>query len=405
MRILFISTFFPYPPDNGSKIRAYYLLRALTNFHRVTLVAFQPTNNGNPDEQVLISKLGVQQVYPVPADPFHYVSIPQVLKYSSPIPVAFWPCGIMKHKVDEVVNSGQWDAVVAVQSFVARYALQPSGVPHILDIDTSLSYQMYERHIINHAQSLNRLLTWVSWQKARRYETRMFRRFKLCTVVSSREVDHIKAMIGPSACYVEVIPNGVDCRYNHPGLAQPRPRALIFNGALTYSANYDAMSFFLNEIYPLIQDQMPDVSLTITGSTSGVRLSRLPINKSVHLSGYVDDLRPLVAGAWVCVVPIRNGSGTRLKILEAMALGTPVVATSKGAEGLDLVDGEHILLANDPVTFVNHTLRLLSDPTLRQRLVTNARHLVEERYDWERIGDRFVTLVESAKGDTLRQSS
>ena len=253
---------------------------------------------------------------------------------------------------------------------------------------------MYDRHI-SEDRPVTLLRSWVSWQKAHQYETRLFRRFQVCTVVSPVELDYVTEMVSASNGRVEVMPNGVDCQHNRLGLAQAVPKTLVFNGALTYSANYDAMQYFLTEIYPLIQKQVPDLTLTITGSTTGVNLAGLRLDESVHLSGYVDDVRPLVASAWACVVPIRLGGGTRLKILEAMALGTPVVATSKGAEGLDGVDGEHILLADDPVEFADRTLQLLRDPALHQRLVTNARRLVEQHYDWVQIGQRFVELVEN----------
>jgi glycosyltransferase involved in cell wall biosynthesis len=154
------------------------------------------------------------------------------------------------------------------------------------------------------------------------------------------------------------------------------------------------MQYFLAEVYPLIKQRSPSVSLTITGSTVGVDLDGLELEDSVHLSGYVDDIRPLVRSANVCVAPIREGGGTRLKILEAMALGTPVVATHKSAEGLDVFDGKHILLADDPREFAEHTVKLLHDPQLCQRLTAEARELVERRYDWARIGDDFVDLVE-----------
>jgi len=114
----------------------------------------------------------------------------------------------------------------------------------------------------------------------------------------------------------------------------------------------------------------------------------------VEFTGYVQDIRPIVAGSAVCVVPLRQGGGTRLKILEAMALGTAVVSTSKGAEGLDVMDGVHLLIADDPAAFASATRSLLQDAGLRDRLVTNARRLVEERYDWREIGGRFVSLVE-----------
>jgi glycosyltransferase involved in cell wall biosynthesis len=201
---------------------------------------------------------------------------------------------------------------------------------------------------------------------------------------------------------VEVVPNGVDCQHNRPGLVKPAPNTLVFNGALTYSANYDAMRYFLNEIYPLIQQQEPDVSLTITGSTSRVNLSDLRSDESVHLSGYVDDVRPLVAGAWACVIPIRQGGGTRLKILEAMALGTPVVATSKGAEGLDVTPSRDILIADEPAEFAVQVVRLLHDPALREQMATNARRLVEQRYDWAQIGQCFVDLIEDVASTHVR---
>ena len=392
MKILFLSTWFPYPLDTGSRIRVHHLLRALGRSHQVTLVAMHSAE-GSKDRSFSILESDHIEIYPVPIDAYRYVSAPQVLKFASPIPVAFWPSRLMRQTVAKVAGLGQWDAVVAFQSPAALYAPQLPGVPRILDVDTSLSYQMYERHI-SHDRPVAQLRTWVSWQKAHQYETRLFRSFQLCTVVSPAEVDYITGMVSTSSGHVEIVPNGVDCQYNRLGLVQPVPNTLVFNGTLTYSANYDAMQYFLAEIYPLLQQQEPDVSLTITGSTSGVDLVGLRLDEGVHLSGYVDDVRPLVAGARVCVVPLRQGGGTRLKILEAMALGTPVVATSKGAEGLDIVDGEHILLADDSVEFADRTLQLLRDPVLRQRLATNARRLVEQHYDWAPISQRFVDLVE-----------
>jgi glycosyltransferase involved in cell wall biosynthesis len=201
-------------------------------------------------------------------------------------------------------------------------------------------------------------------------------------------------MVDGRGCRIALSPNGVDCAHNRPGLAQPQPASLVYNGSLTYSANYDAMRWFLGEVYPRIRAQVPEVTLAITGSTQGVGLAGLALDDSVALTGYVDDVRLPVAEAAVAVAPIRQGGGTRLKILEAMALGTPVVATAKGAEGLDVVDGEHLLLADDPERFAAAVLRLLADQALAARLAANARQSVQQRYEWEAIGRRFVALVE-----------
>jgi glycosyltransferase involved in cell wall biosynthesis len=120
------------------------------------------------------------------------------------------------------------------------------------------------------------------------------------------------------------------------------------------------------------------------------------LDESVHFTGYLEDIRSWVGSSAVCVVPIRQGSGTRLKILEAMALGVPVVSTYKGAEGLDATDGQHLLLADDPAEFAAKTAAILQDTALRERLVVQARQLVEQRYDWRAIGQQFVELVETA---------
>jgi glycosyltransferase involved in cell wall biosynthesis len=195
------------------------------------------------------------------------------------------------------------------------------------------------------------------------------------------------------------------------------------------------MRYFLSEIYPQIRREEPAVTLTITGSTAGVDLlalaldvappagmdpfaraprahagsqsssttsmdlSALPLDGSVHLSGYVADIRPLVAAASVCIVPVRQGGGTRLKVLEAMALGTPVVSTAKGTEGLAVTPEQDILVADDPAEFAGQVLRVLREPGLRAHLAANARHLVEQHYDWQSIGQRFVELVETPVGE------
>lgn len=251
----------------------------------------------------------------------------------------------------------------------------------------------YERYRNAH-HPVERVRRWVSWQKSRQYEAQMFRRFDLVTMVSTMDQLAAIALTGSAKPRIELVPNGVDCLFNRPGLARSRVNAMVYNGSLTYSANYDAVQWFLAEIYPRIRTQRPDATFVVTGSTGGIDTSELAPDDSVRLTGFVDDVRIPVAEATICVVPIRQGGGTRLKILEAMALGTAVVATRKGAEGLDVVDGEHLLLADDAATFASRSLELLADVDLRGRLTQNARRLVLERYDWAQIGDRFVSLVE-----------
>jgi glycosyltransferase involved in cell wall biosynthesis len=388
MHILFISTWFPYPPDNGAKIRANYLLRPLAKSHRVTLVAF--------DHHLKTEPVTFESVvaHPVHTDPFRYVHLPQFIKYLSPVPLLFWRIKEMESTIDQLPDLGKWDAIVAVQAPVGRYALRFPKIPHILDVDTSLTYQLRER-FQRQKTHLGRWRTWLSWYKARHYERALFQKCQTCTVSSPMEVASVQALVG-NRSNITVLPNGVDCAHHHLGLAEVQPYTLIYNGALVYNANYDAMRYFLAEIYPLIKQKTPDVTLRITGSTQGVDIDGLRLDASVCLTGYVDDIRIPVAQSAICIVPLRQGGGTRLKILEAMALGTPVVSTSKGAEGLEVIDNEHLLLADTPEAFADAVLRVMTDNRLRERLQRNARALVEQRYDWEMIGAQFAALVEDA---------
>ena len=394
MNILFLSTWYPYPPNNGSKLRAYYLIRALSRSHQVTVVAYQPESRDNKT----LSKSQVYDAVPVwgaPEDPFRHVELPQIAKYLSPIPLSAWPSTVMRRTVSTAASRQHWDAVVAFQWPAARYALMPHSTTRIFDADSFLSF-MTSKRVAAESNALTRLKARISGYKSFRFEYNLARQFHACTVVSPLEIDFIRHMVKGTSCRVEVNGNGVDCDHNQPGLNEPRPGVLVYNGSLTYSANYDAMRWFLAQIYPVIKTKLPGVSLTITGSTKGVDTVGLALDDSVRLTGFVDDVRIPVAEAAICVVPIRQGRGTRLKILEAMALGTPVVSTSKGAEGLEVVTGEHLLIADDPLDFANNVTRLLGDDALRKRLSAKARKLVEERYDWQQIGERFVQLVEQS---------
>jgi glycosyltransferase involved in cell wall biosynthesis len=391
MRILLLSTWYPYPPNNGSKLRVYHLLRALSARHDVTALAFRPpTGDEESGRAVLANELPVTAV---PDDPFRHVNASQWVRYLSLSPLAFRPSPAMEAATLTQAGHGPWDAAVAVQMPVAQYALQVNTGARIVDVDTALTFQMRERYEALR-YPIARARAWTSWQKACRYESKMLRRFEAATAVCRAEAASLQQMVQRAHCRVVVIPNGVDCTHNYPDLAEPQLDALVYNGSLTYSANYDAMQWFLAEIYPRIKAQLQDVTLTITGSTKGVNTAGLALDDSVHLTGFVEDVRIPVAEATICVIPIRQGGGTRLKILEAMALGTPVVATHKGAEGLDMADSEHLLLADDPDLFAMHVIRLLGDTNLRGRLAANARRLVETRYDWSSISQRFVCLVE-----------
>lgn len=394
MRILYLSTWFPYPPNSGSKLRTLHLLRGLAQRHDVTLLAF--------DFDTPASK---SKVWPgpepscierIPVNPFAeaqgaalYTRIFSRFTVARLVPA-------MRDALQKHLRQGAYDVVIASTFMCAPYILQVSTPTiRILEEHNSLTRWIWE-FFQQEGRFLQRLYRWFSWQKTRHLEARLFRQFDLVTAVSVQDAAAMLTMLPGYRGPVEVVPNGVDCSHNCPALKERIRNTLVYNGALTYEANCDAMQYFLAQIFPRIQRRVPDLRLTITGSTSGVDLSRLALSNAVSLTGYVEDVRVPVAQAAACVVPLRVGGGTRLKILEAMALGTPVITTSKGADGLDVVDGEHLLLADTPEDFANATVRVLGDSELCATLAHNARRLVEGKYDWQEIGARFTMLVEQA---------
>jgi glycosyltransferase involved in cell wall biosynthesis len=178
--------------------------------------------------------------------------------------------------------------------------------------------------------------------------------------------------------------------------------SLVFTGSLTYFPNRDAMEWFSHDILPLVAKNVPQVKLRILGDPGNFSTIQSPVATLIEFAGVLRDVRPELWRSWATIVPLRHGSGTRLKILESMALGIPVISTSKGAEGLVVTHEENILIADEPVEFARQVLRLLRDVQLRQRLAANARVLVERQYNWRIIGaqfDRFIEQTVAARKD------
>ncbi len=385
MRILVLSTWFPYPPSQGSKLRAYYLIKALSVHHEIALVSFQDCDIAA--EHLAHMRTICSRVEIVEDAPFAKHWLKLFIGFFTPVPSSI-VSGFsrkMKNKVQELVEEWNPDVLCGFQIYAAQYLQGFLNKIRIADIDNVMA--RYLRDIYNQTQSRGaRFRRWFAWYKFLKYEQAVYRRFDSCFVSSKQEKEEALQALKIPANKIYVISNGVDTTIKYPGIRTPEPYTLIFNGALTFGANYDAMTYFLQEIFPKIQEQIPEVQLKITGSTKGVQTDWISGMKNVTLTGFLDDVCPTIAASYACVVPLRLGVGTRLKILELMALGTPVITTTKGAEGLDVKHGHHLLIADDPDEFSRQTVRLLRDPDLRQHLTTAAASLVQERYSWDRIG-------------------
>jgi len=389
MRILFISRWFPYPPDNGSKIRIFNLLKQLSRRHDITLLSFA---QGQVSKKRLTHmEHYCHRVHTAQYREFRPTGLKALLGLFSARPrsvIDTFSRDMLSLVHKQSINN-RFDVVIASQVDSVPYALLINHTPRVLEeVELSIIYEQFARQ----RSIASKARYGLTWWKLSHYMAQILHNFKGCTVVSEKERDLVMS-IKPSCDVLTVVPNGIDLKSNTGEFGTPRPDTLIYNGALTYSANFDAMEFFLREIFPLVKAQHSDVNLRITGNHNAVPIERLPLGNGAKLTGYLDDIRPAVAQSWAVVVPLRVGAGTRVKILEAMALGTPVISTSKGAEGLEVIDGKNILIADDPDDFAECILRLLKDEDLRAKLSANGRQLVEKRYSWDMCAHQLDQLL------------
>ncbi len=389
MRILYLSPWFPSPPSNGSKIRIYNLLKSLTSRHSIELISF--VRDGEQVDPRGITDI-CSSIQTINWEEFQPERLKALSGFLADVPRSVYDTYsiTMENAVLQSIQTRMPDLVIASELGTAPYAQKISRAPTILeDIEFGSIWERWAKA----DKTLSRIRHGLTWFKTRRYISKLLQHFTACTVVSPHEKSILDYMI-PNQEIIRILPNGVDLEQFQPDSEQPVENTLIYNGALTYSANLDAMKFFLEQIYPQVKSQIPNVSLFITGSCQGVDISDLDIDDTVKLTGFLPDIRPAIARSWSVVVPLRTGSGTRIKILEAMALGTPVISTNKGAEGLEVAPEINVLLADDPADFAKQTIRLLQDSDLRSRLSINGRKLVEAKYGWDGIGEKFLKLVE-----------
>jgi glycosyltransferase involved in cell wall biosynthesis len=299
--------------------------------------------------------------------------------------------------IEDTLRSQRFDLVIASQWYMADYYRPAWGLPAIFEEVELGLFQDMRRQAANPLKRLRHSLTNL---KLSAFLSGFLPNFCACTVVSPGERSLLEQTTGYNR--VEVLPNGVDVASYQGEFAAPAEAHgfpyLVYTGSFRYPPNYDAMRWFTGEVLPLVLARTPELRLLITGDHAGLPLPEIEApdggGRAVRLTGFVPDVRPYVAAAAASLAPLRSGGGTRLKILEAMALRTPVIATSKGAEGLAVVPGKHLLVADTPQDYAAAVVRLLAEPALAAELADNAYALVRERYDWQALMPSFLAMVE-----------
>jgi len=396
MKILVCSPVIPYPATSGLKIRVFNLARQLAREDQVHLFCLseEPATESQK-EAVREAGLGLT-VVSKPANSLAEKLSIYARRMAGGVPPEFilsWERDIFT-ALARLGREG-FDVAVAEHLFMARYSLV-IDCPRVLllhNIESDLARALAATY--PQPQRAFKRAT-AAWSHG--YEKRMLSRMQGAVTVTLADRQRLSRMA--PALPAAVVENGVDCSSYRELLDAPREAAhrLLYIGLMSYESNIDAVGWFAREALPLIRERYPDTVFTIAGGDPAPAVRALAALDGVEVTGFVEDVRPLYRGHDMLVVPLRHGGGSRLKILEAFAAGTPVVSTSKGAEGLAAVDGSHLLIADDPAAMAAAVRRLFDDPALADALREEAARLAADRYDWPRLAGALRGFLSGIAG-------
>ena len=395
MKIAIVTPYLPYPPDTGGKIRSFYLLRGLVRSHTVDLFTVYYGDHSPQAGELRDLCVGI---YPIQLRKNSAKGVARLARLLNPVPsvVDHFSTPASLAEVQQHLRAGDYELLVIDEVCMAPYARGFSGPKLVM------------RHKVDHLHyrdiaaaqplGLRKMIQRFDAYKLRRYERRAMAEFQVavCCSEDDRAIIHT---LNPEVP-VTVVGNGVDVSRFVPMEESAGPPTLLYVGTMHYYPNIDAIHYFFQEIHPHLIKLVPNAQVVIVGHDPPAEIlawQRLP---GVEITGSVADVRPYLAKSTAVVVPLRLGGGTRLKILESMAAGRPVVSTSVGAEGLGVCHGEHLLLADDPVQFARQAAELLRDGDLRRRLIAAARPFVVARYSWQALGEQYEAVCRQvgAKG-------
>lgn len=400
MRLLFLALEAPLPADNGGRLRTFHLLQQAAQAHEITFVAFgDPPSGVEDDADANALERLCQAVYYLPRPQPGRPSLAERWRFLAgrrPLALRLYRSPAMARCLRELLVENQYDLIHVDQIYLAQYAPDlrrhaPSVLNHN-DVEATT-----QRRLLWHDAKRFRPIWWVRWLEHwqwQAFERRSLPWFDVHLAVSEQDAAYFRQH---SARQVGIVPNGVDTQAWQPRPEFDGPPSVLFVGSLDYRANADGALWFTQAIWPRVQAAYPTARLTIVGRQPPADVLRLDGQAGIAVAGTVADVRPYYQAAHVMIVPLRAGGGTRLKILEALALGVPVVATPQGVEGLELTPGRDLLVAKRPAEFAAAVNSLLGDRPRREQLAAAGRERVCQQYDWRIVGRTLLDAYQTAR--------
>ncbi len=385
MRVLFLAPRFPWPLDTGGKIRTFNLLKQLAKESEVHLVCFsmEATDQAQRSQ---VEDLGIKVTLLPMVAPKTLAKAYTVLFQQLPYSILKYDHLDMHQAILDVMQEHQFDVMHIDHVHMAHYKYCAGNVRCVLD-EHNVEYRILDRCATVEPFWLKKMLYRQQAIKMRSFEAyvaKQFHRIFACSAQDRILLSKLTSGLVP----VDVVPNGVDTRYfDPPSKPDPLEDALVFTGSMDWLPNEDAINYFCRDILPLIWEKKPDLKLYVVGKDPSLQVQSLAEqNPRVLVTGRIDDVRPYLTRSKIFIVPLRIGGGTRLKILEAMAMRKAIVSTTIGAEGIGYTDGKNIRLADTPQDFANAVIKLLGDPDLALSMGSAGRSLVDQEYEWDKVG-------------------
>lgn len=379
MKILFVCHRLPYPPNRGGKIRPFNMVRHLSKKHTIVVGSLAHTEEELRQGSGLNEHCNEVLAEVLPNSARWMRAGTALVSYRSSSVAYFWSPQL-RRKIEDAARRYRFDAIIVHCAFAAQYALGVAAKVRLLDFGDLDSGKWFDY------QSIRAFPLCLGYgleaRKLRRYETQLAKTFDYCTVTTQGELEELKKLNVevPST----VIPNGVDSKYFRPRPDPPNGQVIVFVGRMDYFPNVDAAEYFARKIFPIVRQRMSHAELRLVGSDPSRAVLNLASLPGVTVTGHVPDVRPHLNDATVTIAPLRLARGTQNKILESMAMGIPVVATSVAAKGVAAMPGTQLLVADEPEQFADAVLRILDNGDLRKSLSESARQQVEETHSWPR---------------------
>jgi len=399
MKILYVCHRFPFPPKRGGKIRPFNMIRHLSRSHQVTVASLARSHAEAEEgegiaphcERFMMARVndGVQSLRMV-------ARLPTI----RPSSMGYFRSAKLAADIDRALREERFDLIFVHCSSVAQYVAGVRDVPKILDfgdMDSQkwLEYARFKPFPLSAGY-------WLEGAKMVREEKRLARLFDMCTATTRAEWQTLESF--GAAAATDWFPNGVDSEYFAPTDAPYDPDTLCFVGRMDYYPNQECMFDFCANTLPLVRRRRPGVKLVIVGADPSPKVRRLGEIPGVTVTGSVPDVRPYVRGSAMMVAPLNIARGTQNKILEAMAMGVPVVASATAAGGVDAVAGEHFLVAHAPADYTEAIVALL-DPDARARLALAGRSRMLSHHHWPRSMQRLDSIIEQCRATWAQRQS